>query len=64
MCSCTASGYFSLNDFEKILVEGELDDSKGDDLGERVAFLLILTTTFTDRSFMCLLVIIIFDHAN
>ena len=42
MCSCTASGYFSLNDFEKILVEGELDDSKGDDLGEGVAFLLIL----------------------
>ena len=42
MCSCTASGYFSLNDFETILVEGELDDSKGDDLGEGVAFLLIL----------------------
>ena len=31
-----------MNDFEKILVEGELDDSKGDDLGEGVAFLLIL----------------------
>ena len=37
MCSCTASGYFSLNDFEKILVEGELDDSEGDDGGDGVA---------------------------
>ena len=36
MCSCTASGYFSLNNFEKILVEGELDDNDGDDLGEGV----------------------------
>ena len=42
MCSCTASGYFSLNDFEKILVESELDDNEGDDLGDGVAFLLIL----------------------
>ena len=31
-----------MNDFETILVEGELDDSKGDDLGEGLAFLLIL----------------------
>ena len=33
-----------MNDFEKILVEGELDDNEGDDRGEVVAFLLFLVS--------------------
>ena len=42
MCSCTASGYCSLNFVEKILVDGEHDSDLDVDLGDGVAFSLIL----------------------
>ena len=56
MCSCTASGYFVWKAFEKIRVDGELGDKDGDDK-------YWLSTAFTDGCFMCLLVVIKFDHA-
>ena len=40
MCSCTASGYCSLNFVEKILVDGEHDSCLDDDFGDCVAFLV------------------------